>query len=299
MMNRPMYNAEKPGFIKRTIINAAGMKKSTMRIYVQYFHLLNFLSPWMQYPVLRTIYRAMVFYSPAKKRYSFGTVLPLNVDISDDQKPCVVPVDLIKKMLNEVNYISSTYFCICREGKNCKNYPKDVCCLMFGDLGKTAVKNGVAYEISKETALERLDLAAESGLIPQALWVEVEQYLWGVQDMSRFFEICFCDPCCCVAMNNARYGAPDVKERFGGSGWQAIVDNDKCTGCGKCVDSCPQRVITLTNGKIGINKEYCFGCGLCKEQCSLKAIKISLVKPMKQNILDYFREDGKLDLHVD
>ncbi|WXG45367.1 MAG: 4Fe-4S dicluster domain-containing protein [Candidatus Atabeyarchaeum deiterrae] len=55
------------------------------------------------------------------------------------------------------------------------------------------------------------------------------------------------------------------------------VDNDKCTGCGTCVDVCPQTVFELDNeaGKTKvINEGECLACRACESQCENQAINI-------------------------
>lgn len=300
-MSKPMldFKTKTATGFGRAFINAVGNREKTWDLYVKIFGLIGEGSKLMKFPVLGPLYKTLMMYDPPEKRYTHGTILSLDVDISEeDRESCVLPIDLIKDVIQKARIVASSLGCICRQGANCTSVPKDLSCLFFGTLAETAIKRGVAYEISKETALERVDRAAEFGLVPQAMWVEVEQYLWGVQDMDGFFEICLCSPEHCVAMKNVRYGPRDIKERFTSSGWQATV-NDNCKKCGNCVESCPQSAIVMGKERIEINDDFCFGCGVCKTKCKNDAIKIELVKPMKASILDYFKEDGGLELHID
>ncbi len=58
--------------------------------------------------------------------------------------------------------------------------------------------------------------------------------------------------------------------------WNVLVDSDKCTGCGECVDICPVEVYELENGKSApINPEECLGCESCVEVCETCAVSIS------------------------
>lgn len=50
------------------------------------------------------------------------------------------------------------------------------------------------------------------------------------------------------------------------------VNYKKCTGCGACVQKCPQKCITLTTNVEGflypkINEEECCNCGICQKVC--------------------------------
>ncbi len=57
---------------------------------------------------------------------------------------------------------------------------------------------------------------------------------------------------------------------------QAIVDEDACTGCGLCQNSCYAAAMDKNaNGKAQANLEYCTGCGVCESVCKVKAIRIT------------------------
>ena len=51
------------------------------------------------------------------------------------------------------------------------------------------------------------------------------------------------------------------------------VITDKCRGCGECVRSCPQKTITLKNGRAKIDRKKCIRCFCCQELCPFVAIK--------------------------
>ncbi len=57
--------------------------------------------------------------------------------------------------------------------------------------------------------------------------------------------------------------------------YEVTVDNDKCMGCGECVDICPVEVYELQNEKsVPVNAEECVGCESCIEVCEQEAITI-------------------------
>lgn len=47
---------------------------------------------------------------------------------------------------------------------------------------------------------------------------------------------------------------------------------NKCLRCGRCVASCPEKVLKLTDKGIQINRELCTQCNACSEACPSKAI---------------------------
>jgi ferredoxin len=53
----------------------------------------------------------------------------------------------------------------------------------------------------------------------------------------------------------------------------AKVDKEQCTGCGICVDACPQEAISL-NDIAKVDAEKCTDCGTCVEECPNEAISI-------------------------
>ena len=51
------------------------------------------------------------------------------------------------------------------------------------------------------------------------------------------------------------------------------VDSARCTGCGNCVDICPQQAITIHDNLAMINETLCIQCSTCAEVCSAGAIR--------------------------
>jgi ferredoxin len=51
----------------------------------------------------------------------------------------------------------------------------------------------------------------------------------------------------------------------------AKINEEKCTGCGDCVDICPMEAIKMENGKAVISDE-CTECCACVSQCPNDAI---------------------------
>ena len=53
----------------------------------------------------------------------------------------------------------------------------------------------------------------------------------------------------------------------------ALVDEEKCVGCGLCQDNCPTGAVVL--GEVArIDPKRCIGCGLCAERCPQGAISL-------------------------
>lgn len=51
-----------------------------------------------------------------------------------------------------------------------------------------------------------------------------------------------------------------------------IVDLEKCTGCGECLDACSVEAISLIEGKAAIDIDTCLSCSACAQACPVGAI---------------------------
>ncbi len=262
-------------------------------------------SVWMKQGGWRAkLYKKGIMLSPDMEAHTSTVVLPLQVDLSPSAEKVTVPMDIIKESLRHASFIGGMDSCLCREANDCKDYPHDVACLFLGEAGRTIVKHGLGRQLGWEEACARVDRAAEYGLMGQAVWVEVEQLLWGIRNdqMDQFLEICFCCPCCCIAVRLARNATKSERHRFHPAGWTAVPDRTKCTGCGVCVSApngCPVEAISFgEDGKVCIDQELCVGCGICKNRCGLEVIKIKQTMPMRGDLHEYFATDYNLDLKV-
>lgn len=71
----------------------------------------------------------------------------------------------------------------------------------------------------------------------------------------------------------SRAAIPILKGNLVLEGITAMVDQDKCVGCGICVESCAFSAIELIDGKAKVNDALCKGCGLCTATCRSGAIQ--------------------------
>lgn len=268
------------------------------RMFIKY-------SGWMKKGGFKgKIYKKGIKLYPDMEKNTSTIVMPLNVDITDESEKVVVPLDLIKESLKNVSFIGGMDSCLCRQANDCTDFPQDLGCLFLGEAGRIVVKHNLGRELSYEEACARVDKAAQYGLLGQAVWIEVEQMLWGIRNdqMDKMLEICFCCPCCCIAMRLARNATEHERHRFHPSGWTAVADLTKCIGCGLCnagANGCPVEAISFNeNGKVIINQETCVGCGICKTRCPKDVIKLKQTMPMRKDLREYFKKDFNLDLKV-
>lgn len=268
------------------------------RVFLKYAHWLK-EGGWKG-----DLYRRVVMLYPPRKRNTGTVIMPLNVDITDNSKKTVIPMDVLKETIRKADFIAGMDHCLCRVSNDCKEYPHDLGCLFFSDLGRTAVKNGLAREFTVEEAFARVDKAAELGIMAQGVWLEFEQLLWGVRNdqMDGFFEVCFCCPCCCIAMNLAEHLSPDEKVLYHTAGWTAVPDRTRCVGCKRCVADdvkCLTEAISIgQDGKVVVNQDICVGCGECVKACNLGVLKLKQTMPMRENLQEYFDKELNIKLRI-
>ena len=250
-----------------------------------------------------TMYKKAIMLYPPMEKNTSTLIMPLNVDITDESEKVVIPMDMLKASLAEASYIGGMDSCLCRESNECADFPRDLGCLFLGEAGRLITKHGLGRELTYEEACARVDRAAELGLMAQGVWIEVEQLLWGIRndEMDKMLEVCFCCPCCCIAMRLSKALQPEDRVRFHPSGWTMVPDRTKCIGCGACTQPgiCHMEAISLgEDGKVTVNQELCTGCGECRKRCRFDVLKIKQTMPMRSSLREYYREDFNLDLRV-
>ena len=57
-------------------------------------------------------------------------------------------------------------------------------------------------------------------------------------------------------------------------GVEIEYNNESCTGCGKCLNSCFVNAMSLDDGRVEIDLKKCRSCGRCAEICKNNAIRI-------------------------
>ena len=56
----------------------------------------------------------------------------------------------------------------------------------------------------------------------------------------------------------------------------AVVDIQKCDGCGTCKDNCPSEAIRVEEKIAVVIKENCIDCNLCQDNCPKGAIEMKV-----------------------
>jgi len=85
---------------------------------------------------------------------------------------------------------------------------------------------------------------------------------------------------------------------------EIFFDSEKCTGCGKCVEACPNGAIEISDGRSRTNRELCTGQGKCAEVCPNEARNLmgkyvtagEVFQKVKKDEIFYQRSGGGVTL---
>jgi len=191
--------------------------------------------------------------------------IPVNAPVNVSRP--IAPYEAVREIIQRQDRIAVTKcFCAAHQQARetgCKQ-PLEVC-IMLGFYADYYVDLGMGRRISKEEALEIVELSEAAGLVHQFA---------DAQDPGA---ICNCCPDCCGGLRVLKMlpnpAAFIVSNHF------TTLDRERCDGCEECVSRCPMDAISMTADEIAdINRDRCIGCGLCINTCPTEALML-MCKP--------------------
>jgi len=72
---------------------------------------------------------------------------------------------------------------------------------------------------------------------------------------------------------------------------QIFFNNEKCIECNRCLDICPIKAISISNGERNIDRSKCDKCGKCVEVCNSKALSIVGEEKTADEVIDEIIKD--------
>ena len=193
--------------------------------------------------------------------------------LSKDNLVSILDYEKASHIIKTASYIGIS-MCYCRHkrehlGKAC-DAPMDIC-MTFNNVAKSLIRHNYARRVEASECMELLHKAYEYNLVQ-----------CGENVRNNISFICNCCGCCCEFLVAAkRIGIPHSVQT---TSFIPKIDEDKCTGCGKCVKVCPIEAIEWVSNddginsnsgrKVKINEEICLGCGVCVRVCSNKNITL-------------------------
>jgi electron transport complex protein RnfB len=187
-------------------------------------------------------------------------VMPISESITPDIT--FFPIKRVEEEIRAARIISVAD-CICRKearllGKACDS-PIETC-LSFGVAAEYYIENKIGRGISADEAIKILYEADQAGLVHAGA------------NSKHLSNICNCCPCCCASMKGITQKGHD-KHRYLNALYEAQVDEERCIGCGDCIDRCPVKAIEGEEIAL-VDRDKCLGCGLCAGVCPQEAITL-------------------------
>jgi ferredoxin len=202
----------------------------------------------------------------------------VNLPVSDK----VVPYKIARDVILENPEAIALGTCACRRvAENpCLPAPQEVC-LVLGEPFASFIDhhNSMFRKVSQQEAVEVIEAAHERG--------EVHTGYFKKELGNRLYALCNCCSCCCLGMK--MWNLLDGTIPFlAPSGYLSRVGDD-CDGCGTCAEegACPFKAIRMDDdsGRAVIDEDKCMGCGVCESLCPAGALKLHK-EPSKGEPLD-------------
>ncbi len=191
-------------------------------------------------------------------------IVQLEHDINHPNAEQIIPYPVARDIVIQNPQAIAIYECGCRHRRKEPCQPTQVCMIIGQPFADFVLEHNphTSRRLNKAEALDVLRAEHDRGHVHTAWFKDA--------CLNRFYAICNCCKCCCGGIEAMiKYGTPI----FTSSGYVAKVDEDTCTTCGVCVDTCPFGAISL-NGIPMIDYDKCMGCGACQSQCTSDSLSL-------------------------
>ncbi len=187
-------------------------------------------------------------------------VVPVNESV--DPQSQVMAYDDVVKIVEGARSLSVTN-CSCRVISGDCTKPLEVC-MQVDRAADYNIERGTGRALSKNEAIALLKKCREEGLVHT---VDNRQTVGHV--------ICNCCSDCCL--NWAIMKGP--KKWVAPSRFQAVVDDQLCSGCETCIERCFFDALAMADDLAAVDAEKCLGCGVCTVVCPTEALKLKEIRP--------------------
>jgi NAD-dependent dihydropyrimidine dehydrogenase PreA subunit len=183
----------------------------------------------------------------------------------EPESHAVFPFEMMEEVIKKVNTIALVH---CPFRATARLIVKKRCdhtlenCIKYDELAEYLIEKEIGKEITKQEALEVIRKSEEAGLVHM-----VDNAREGIK------HTCNCCGCCCWNVGSIRR-KKIPRDVLMATYFLRETDQEKCTGCGHCVDICPVQVIKMEGDFPIIDKDWCIGCGVCAVPCPVGAVKL-------------------------
>jgi electron transport complex protein RnfB len=197
--------------------------------------------------------------------------VPVGESIPHAEKFSVSNYDDIRKLIDDAPGPFAVANCICRQktkrfGVKCAKTDLEETCLMINpDHARRYVDMGVGRFITREEVYDVLERAQQDGLVLQP------------ENSRKPEAICVCCGDCCAFLKPMK-AHPRPAELFL-TNYYVEVDPELCNGCEVCVEKCQMDARSMVDGIAVVNLDRCIGCGNCVVLCSSNANRLKKKEP--------------------
>ena len=186
----------------------------------------------------------------------------------------VLPSQVVEHFVEQAGYHWIMKTCICRDSRQCKDYPIDLGCLFLGNAAM-GINPQLGRHVTRDEALAHVRRCREVGLVHLIGRNKLDTVWLGVGPGNKLLTICNCCPCCCL-WRVLPYISSQIGSKVVRMPGVSVTVTDQCIGCGTCVqDVCFVDAIHLADDHAVIG-EACRGCGRCVDVCPQQAIELSI-----------------------
>ena len=154
---------------------------------------------------------------------------------------------------------------LCPTSEKTSSSMAEVCICAGEPYASRAINDnlGKSRRINEEEAIRILETKNAKGHVHYIYFKECES--------GKFYAICNCCQDCCATVGSEHGKGPKLIP----AGYIAVVDPNKCIGCGQCMEYCPFGAMNLRDKRMRINPRKCMGCGVCTNKCRKEALRLA------------------------
>ena len=173
----------------------------------------------------------------------------------------IIPPGIAEKIVAQAGNVYLRN-CPCRSKmQKCSKDEWEIC-MLFDNASEEDRQQ--AKLLPTDEAMNIVRMSIERGDIHQAFYFN---------EGERIYELCNCCTCCCSPLRKEKEKGEDFQGQLQ-SGYIAVTDDDKCIGCGECLESCFFDARHLDGNIMQLVDDLCFGCGSCMTYCPEQAIRL-------------------------